>query len=251
MSYGFNNPQGFVPVRSDTNSVLASSLRTLPIKNQYATNIFTGDPVIWAGTYNSAAYGTVGYMISLYDFIAGNNTTGTGLTNENGGGAPILGIFQGVQYAAPNDSTSPNTPIREYWPGGTSTADGRDAVGYFIPANYEYGFSIQANVNAAPTPTIVSSYVRVAFNVPSPAITGVVGGNTATGQSKCTVDLSTNSQSFVPWATAGAPKPNNVYSSFFVEDIDYSQGTSGATVPYGNVIVRLTNFAYPYLYDHA
>jgi hypothetical protein len=236
--YGFNSPQGFVPVRSDNNSILGASLRTMPIKNAYGTNIFTGDPVIMAGTYNGGAVGTAGYMISLYDFIAANNTTAP--TGENGGGAPLLGIFQGVKYVSPTDTVSPATPIRPYWPGGTSTANGLDAIGYFVPCNYEYGFTCQSLL-IAPAPTMVGAFTRVNFNI----VGGAVQGNVATGQSKCSVDLSNNG-TYLAWAAA-----DTAYSTFLIEDIDYSEGTSGATVPYGNVVIRLCNTAYPFFYDHA
>lgn len=243
MSYGFNNPQGLVPIRSDTNAVLTSSLRTMAIKNGYGTNIFTGDPVIWSGTYAGHPLPAAGYMISLWDYINVQQTT---VANENGGGAPILGVFQGVSYSAPNDFTSPNTPMRDYWPAGTNTADGRDPIGYFIPANYEYGFSIQANVNAQPAASMVGSYTRIAFDV-----TGTtVNGNTQTGQSKCTVDLSALSGVAVTYAASG-PNANSNYTTWLIEDLDNSQGTSGSTVPYGNVIIRICNTAYPFFYDRA
>jgi hypothetical protein len=241
--YGFNSPQGFVPIRSDNNSILGASLRTMPIKNAYGTSIFTGDPVIWAGAYAAQTIGTAGYMISLWDFI--NNVTNqtTDTANENGGGAPLLGIFQGVKYVSPTDTVSPATPIRPYWPGGTSTANGQDAVGYFVPCNYEYGFTCQTLLTA-PAATMVGKFTRVSFSVTGTA----VNGNTVTGQSMCSVDLA-RTGAYTPWANPATP--NTAFSTFLIEDIDYSEGTSGATVPYGNVVIRLCNTAYPFFYDHA
>lgn len=222
--YGFNSPQGFVPFKSDTNAVLASALKTFPIKNGYAQNIFTGDPVIILRNSTTppsvSTAASSGYMGSLFD--ASNTVASYAYADY-----PLLGIFMGVSYKSAADVTNPDLPMRTYWPASTNTADGLDPVGYYLPTNYEYGFTIQSTL-IAPAPTMVGDFATVNFVSDS----GLVQGNVPSGQSKCSITLSPMYQ---------YPSGN----TFQVESIDYSQGVSGATVPYGNVIVRLANSAWP------
>ena len=237
--YGFPAAQGFVPIRNDSNAVLASSYQTFPISIGYAQNIFTGDPVTLTG----------GYMTSLFDFIEANPPSGSSslAANENSAGAPLLGIFMGVSYISSTDTTNPAQPIRPYWPASTVTADGANAIGYYLPVNYEYGFTCQSLLTA-PSQAIVGKWCPVKFSATG-TNTGLVNGNTSTGQSLCTVDLAAGvlSSKIVPWTNA----TTNSWSTFEVEALDYTNGKSGAEVQYGNVIIRLTNSAFPITFDHA
>lgn len=220
MAYGFNSPQGFVPNVPLNGAPLTASFQQLPIKSGYAQNIWTGDLVWYSNT-------DAGYMANFYQWVAANNgPAGAGSASGN----PQLGVFMGCSYQSASDTANPSAPMRSYWPASTNTLNGEPAVGFFIPVNYEYGWSVQCGATA-PSQDNVGQYTAIQYSVSG----GLVQGNQQTGQSKISVDMSANGDYAV------TDDPTTAYTSFLITSLDYSQGASGASVPYGNVIIRLTN----------
>jgi len=233
MSYGFNSPQGFVPVEAQNGAPLTASLRTLPISAEYGQNLWTGDLVI----YGTNAIGSAGYMVSLYDYVSGNAGPGGAAQCS---AFPILGVFAGCSYRSETDITNPDAPMRDRWTAGTTTADAVPAVGYYIPINYEYGFSVQTGPTPA-TQAMVGKFTSISYELLG---SGLVAGNTKSGQSKISVNMDQNSANAVPINTGVS---TTSWNTFQITGLDYSQGIAGAGVPYGNVIIRVANTAIPSL----
>jgi hypothetical protein len=97
--------------------------RPFPIASAYAVNIFSGDPVSFAGT--AVGEGTV------------EIATLTGARNGAIAAMPILGIFIGCEYT---DSTG--KPVKSnFWPTGTVAAD---AIAWVIEGD-QNEFIVQAD----------------------------------------------------------------------------------------------------------
>lgn len=237
--YGTNAPAGFIPVKSQSNAGIAASEITLDIQNGYANNIFTGDPVIW-GTGSDGITST-GYVVSLYDYI--NSTDGNKLQGDGDGSYPLLGIFAGCSYLSLSDLYNPAAPRRNYWPTSTQTADDKNPVAYIIPVNFDYLFSVQTGSTTGTVPptvfnqSMVGKYAKVGFD----ASNGLVNGDIRTGTSRCFVDLSavsgyvsTDADTFLIMGIDDQPNAQSIQTP-----------QASAAIPYGNVLVRLTNSAIP------
>lgn len=238
--YGTNDPAGFIPAMAQNNAGIAASEITLNIENGYANNIFTGDPVIFG--YGSDGVTSSGYVVNYYDYIF---SSAIKTTLFGAGGYPLLGIFAGCSYLSPNDSSNPAAPRRNYWPASTRTYDGKNPVAYITPLNFDYLFTVQAGPTAF-DPSMVGKYVRVGYN----ATGNLVNGDLRTGTSKCFVDLST--ASVYTATTLATTTLNTAADTFLIMGIDDKPNAqsiqtpnASAAVPYGNVLVRLTNSAIP------
>ena len=120
MSYGVNAPQGLQPYSDITGTPWNNQSTQYNIISGLATNIFTGDPVIFDG--------------------AG------GITVATAGSNPTLGVFVGCKYLL--NGTYAFSP---YWPSGTVASN---AVAFVID-DPNVVFNIQAG--GAGTPAVILS----------------------------------------------------------------------------------------------
>ena len=97
MAYGSNTPWGLKPVRYKSGSPYMGAVNEYPIASAYATNIFTGDPVI------SLSDGTIGIG------VAGSNARG---------------VFMGVKYR----KTDGLWYHEKYWPASQVTLGSQVAL---------------------------------------------------------------------------------------------------------------------------
>lgn len=271
--YGINAPAGFIPAQSANNAGIAASEITGTIAATstltYGQNIFTGDLVIYQ-TGNDGVTST-GYIANFFDYL--NNYNNTGITvggvakplGNGGGGYPLVGVFAGCSYFSSTDLTNPAAPRRSWFPAGTVSSDGNNATAYIIPLNFDYTFTVQTG---APTgtprtfdPTMVGKYVKVVYTtnlgVGAYGTSALVSGDTRTGSSMCFVDLSTfrsYTATTAATTTAGAPTvlQDTARDSILIVGIDDKPNAqsilnpqSSLAIPYGNVLVRLTNSAIP------
>jgi len=180
MSYGTNGPQGLVPFRYANGSPYTGSTNVYPITSAYATNLFTGDPVI-----------------SLSDGTIGVGTAGN----------PIRGIFMGVQYTD-SDGT---IKYRPYWPASTSVLSG-SAINALVDDDPNLVVNIQETngSGAAGTPFALADVgLNANFYAGS-------GGSTATGLSSFSIDNATeNTTATLNLKILGlCPVVGNVVGSF-------------------------------------
>jgi len=114
MAYGVNAPFGLRPLSSINGGSWTEKTNTYYISAPadgvatYATNIFTGDPVIWNPVLANQAGGT----IARYAF----NDQG----NNGGNAFSVVGVFMGCEYTLPT-GVLVKSP---YWPAGTAVMPG-------------------------------------------------------------------------------------------------------------------------------
>jgi hypothetical protein len=250
--YGINAPAGFIPVQAQNNGVLAASEITLPIAataaNSYNNNIFTGDLVIWSTALGANAVTSLGYVANYFDYINAVLTTPVKAKGVGAGGYPLLGIFAGCSYFSQTDLVNPAAPRRSWFPANTISTDGKDATAYIIPLNFDYLCSVQAGATPF-TPSMVGRYAKVVYQtVVSNA--NLVDGDTRTGTSFCSVDLS--SVTGYVKTTAATTTADTARDTILIMGIDDKPNAqsiltpqASSAVPYGNVLVRLTNSAIP------
>lgn len=122
MSYGTNAPKGLQPVRKLDGSAWTSALNTYQIATDYATALYTGDPVAVA----SSGYLAVGAA-----------------------GSAITGVFMGVKYI---DSTG-TAKFQAYWPGNPGVLTGSTVEALVIDdPNVVYTIQETNAAGAAGTP---------------------------------------------------------------------------------------------------
>jgi hypothetical protein len=119
MSYGTNAPQGFRVYVTSSSSTLNGALSNYSILDNYATSIFSGDPVALLAT------GGIGIGVA---------------------GAAVIGIFQGVIYTDLNNVTQ----WSPYWSANTRTFQGRPASAFVVDdPNVEFSIQSSTTVNLA------------------------------------------------------------------------------------------------------
>lgn len=162
MSYGQNGPEGLQAIKSLGSATWNGQINSYMIKSGEATSIFRGDPVY---------VGVDGYLHSLNDGTATVATTA------------IVGVFAGCSFITSTavNPIDPASPGRQYWPAGTVTLGGVDAIGYVIDDPNTI-FNIQAN-NAAPL-TRAATIGKLA------AVSFATVGNTVNGISGVTLNAS-------------------------------------------------------------
>lgn len=114
MAYGVNAPFGLRPLSSINGGSWTEKTNTYYISAPadgvatYATNIFTGDPVVW----NAAAAGQGSGTIARYAFNDQGNNAGNIVS--------VVGVFMGCEYTLPT-GVLVKAP---YWPAGTAVMPG-------------------------------------------------------------------------------------------------------------------------------
>lgn len=117
-----NAPYGLKPACSITGGAWTEKTNVYYIAasangaTTYATNIFTGDPVIWNPAIAHLGSGT----IARYGF----NTDG----NDAGNAVPVLGVFWGCEYTLATGELVKSS----YWPGGVAVQAGSQIKAYVI-----------------------------------------------------------------------------------------------------------------------
>lgn len=202
MSYGQNGPQGLQAIKSLGAATWNGQSNPYAIKSGEATSIFRGDPVY---------VGDDGYLHSLNDGTATVATTA------------IVGVFAGSEFVTSTavNAIDPASPGRQYWPGGTVTLGGRDAIGFVIDDPNTI-FNIQANNAVALT--------RAATIGNLAAVSFATAGNTVNGLSGVTL----NASAIVNGGATVALK--------IIESNAYPGNTFG--IPYQNFNVLIQNHVY-------
>jgi len=119
MSYGTDAPQGFRVYVTASSSCLNGALSNYSIIDNYATSIFSGDPVAVLGT------GGIGIGVA---------------------GAAVRGVFMGVIYTDLNNFTQ----WSPWWPANTRTFAGRSAKAFVIDdPNIEFSIQTSTTCNEA------------------------------------------------------------------------------------------------------
>ena len=122
MAYGVNAPFGLRPISSINGGSWTEKVNEYFISasadgaTTYASNIFTGDPVI----FNPVAANQGGGTIARYGF----NTDGNAETNT----ASVVGVFVGCRYKDING----NLVQSAYWPAGTLVQAGTQIIASVI-----------------------------------------------------------------------------------------------------------------------
>jgi len=156
MSYGQNGPEGLQAIKSLGAATWNGQSNPYAIKSGEATSIFRGDPVY---------VGVDGYLHSLNDGAATVATTA------------IVGVFAGCSFVTSTavNPIDPASPGRQYWPAGTLTLGGVDAVGYVIDDPNTI-FNIQANNAVALTrANTIGKLAPVSFATAGNTVNGVSG----------------------------------------------------------------------------
>lgn len=144
-----NAYQGFQPYRHTGGGRIRSS-GYYKIQSAYATNLFTGDPVVLTSGYLARAA----------------NNSGT-----------IIGIFSGVRF---RDSSLTGINFRNYWPASTATLNSEDAQAYVFD-DPMISYRCQCSVDLA--------YVDATHKMGGFALVLTNAGSTATGFSGAELNL--------------------------------------------------------------
>lgn len=237
MAYGVNAANGLVTKGYTLGSLPSSGIASqglfkFNIKNGYGKNFGLGDPVCWL----PAVTGNNGYIVSAADpEMATHGVNQVSGVSASVVAASILGVFAGCQYSSDNDLYQ-NLPMRLSWRAGTTTSDGSDPVAFVIPATYQAGFSVQTSINGCAREGLLQIGELV---VPVDASNNpILNGDQSTA-----------------YLEMGAGGNGDAYSAdvntFQVIGFDDVLGFSGQPsssqvgIPYGNVIVRIANSAFP------
>ena len=197
MTYGTNAPNGFQIKRKLDGSAWTGQLTSYAIASAYNTAIYSGDPVA------ALADGTIGIGVA---------------------GTFIRGIFYGCKYT----DTSGNVVNSQYWPASTTVLTG--TIPYALVCddpNVVYSVQETNGSGVAGTPlALADRNLNINFYIQA--------GNAATGQSKTTIDNSTEANT--PTLNCRIidldPQPGNVVGAFAnwlvtINNSDFKYGTSG------------------------
>ena len=201
MSYGQNGPQGLQSIKSLGAASWNGQTNPYAIKSTEANPIFRGDPVY---------VGSDGYLHSL---VASANPATTA----------IVGVFAGCEFTTSTavNPIDPASPGRSFWPGGTATLGGRDAIGFVIDDPNTI-FNIQANNTAALTRGATIGYLA--------AIDLSKSGNTVSGLSGAMLN------------SAGMANGGGAVSLKIINSDAYPGNNFG--IPYQNFDVLIQNHVY-------
>ncbi len=188
MALDVTTAKGLQAARTQTNASFNGQVSEYLIASGYNQNIFRGDLV-----YIS----TNGYIQNLYDYNNPNTHAAPGYFS-----ALSLGVFDGCSYQTPVsvNPIDPASPGRQYWPAGTNTLGGVPATCSVI-TDPQVVYNIQTtNYTGAPlvpvagngaTQANVGSFASVYFLTYVSNGTTFVSGNTTTGESQMSLNIST------------------------------------------------------------
>lgn len=234
MSYGQNKPWGLQAIETQSNSSWNGQMATYLIESGYGQNIFKGDLV-----YIDAN----GYLRNLFDLI--NVLPITGQTIPGYADSPAIGVFNGCQYTVPTavSPVDPASPGRPFWPANTLTLGNAPAVAdVIIDPTVLYNAQVTGNVGA--TENSCGKYAYVTYQTTTPT-SGIVAGNTNTGQSYVSINMesATRTTGVVDTAPVINPITPSTYAFLFNCYIDSlstdSRNVSGQL--YNNVQVLINN----------
>jgi hypothetical protein len=197
MSFGTNAPAGLQPVRKLDGSAWTSSLNSYQIASDYASTLFTGDPVA---------------------------VSSDGVIVRGVAGSAILGVFQGVKYI---DSTG-TAKFQAFWPGnpGVQTGSTVEALVLDDP-NVVYTIQETNGSGAAGTPLALADRGLNANFL-------YTAGSTATGQSAVSLNNATeaDTNSLNLKIIALDPTPGNAVGSYanwlvMLNSTQYRTGITG------------------------
>lgn len=246
MSFGVDNPNGFVPlsiqdVQGTPNVPFDESYS---IMSGYNQNIGCGDLVI----LNTGAPNTsVGYLNNFFDYLQ-DVVAGRPLVYGTAG--PALGVFVGASYEKTYErGDTPYIPAwRNSWVAGTTTQGGAPAKARIIPLTYGYRWSAQMDIQGA-TQDALGRFVVVVYQQDSndKVLLGKDGSSTmylSTFFSGKGTTLVGNP--FSPAFTAGvAPVQGTNFTLCQIVGFDNRNGESQVGIPYGQVQVRLCDAQLP------
>jgi hypothetical protein len=197
MSFGTNAPAGLQPVRKLDGSAWTSSLNSYQIASDYASTLFTGDPVA---------------------------VSSDGVLVRGVAGSAILGVFQGVKYI---DSTG-TAKFQAFWPGnpGVQTGSTVEALVLDDP-NVVYTIQETNGSGAAGTPLALADRGLNANFL-------YTAGSTATGQSAVSLNNATeaDTNSLNLKIIALDPTPGNAVGAYanwlvMLNSTQYRTGITG------------------------
>lgn len=230
MSYGQNLPNGLQATKTITGAPFTGQVNTYLIKSGYGNNIFRNDPVVIGGGAGGSDATQQGYVISLYDYNA--SVAHTSGTNFRLGAS--LGVFDGCSFTTPTsvNPIDPASPGRSFWPAGTVTLGTMPAIANIID-DPNVVFNIQTNGVTGIQQANMGCTAPVVFTL----TTGIVQGNTNTGESTVALDQSN-------LVTNGASTNYNLKLLRFVADPRNIPATATVNSPYNNVEVIINNHFY-------
>lgn len=182
MSFGIDSPNGMTAEDSLTSAPWTGQVNPYQIASGYANNIFPGDLV---GIQN-------GMLVNYYDLVVGN------LAQQR---SPAVGVFMGCDILNQNTSIpGSGLPGSPYWPAGTLTLGGENAVAYVMD-DPSVEFTIQAG-HAADTGSLQPNQMGKLFCVGwTVDVNNIVQGNFSQGSS--------NPTSSMYMSTTTGPDANN------------------------------------------
>jgi hypothetical protein len=246
MAYGINAPFGLKPLCSINGGAWTEKYNTYRISATadgtatYATNIFTGDPVIW----NTAAGGDPAYGAGTIARYTPNieQAADDGAVNSNA--TPVLGVFMGCEYTLATGELVKSA----YWPGNVVVMAGSKIKALVIDdpnVLFEIQASSSQNIlnNARFSPDLTGQ--NFGFGLGGGGNTLVPNnpgdGVTRTGQSAFYLDIiqgnSDHTAAYLPLKAIGyAQNPQNLSNT-----ISY---TANTTSPFLNIVVMINNHVY-------
>lgn len=224
MSYGTNNPQGCVAIRTLSQGFWNGQIATYPIASGYANNIFSGD----------LAGGKDGYLVNYADYCQNTGQAPADCT-------PVLGVFAGCAFVAQNAPTQ-TPPTNPWWPAGTILQNAAIPARGFVIVDPNVFYDIQVGTSAGiagpASPANPAAATQAScFLAANPCyqLTGAAGstvaGNTQTGQSLMYLDMST---------ITAAATANDQSDIFFIDSIT-ENGNNAPGVNFNNVTVKIQN----------
>ena len=250
MSFGVNNPNGFVPlsiqdVQGTPNVPFDESYS---IESGYNQNIGCGDLVILNNTFLKTSL-PQGFLINFFDYINGKTSTNP---TSFGTCGPSLGVFIGVSYEKVYErGDTPYIPAwRNSWVAGMTTQGGAPAKARIIPLTYNYRWSCQMDLNGF-LATGLGNFVAVQYQVDAngKVVLGKDGSSTiylSTQTASTSEGVIKTGNKFTPSGGNGAvPKQGTNWTLCQVIGFDNRNGENQAGIPYGQVQVRLCDAQLP------
>ena len=249
MSFGVNNPNGFVPlsiqdVQGTPNVPFDESYS---IQSGYNQNIGCGDLVI-LNNINVVPSLPQGFLINYLDYLNYDRVTKTTFASAG----PVLGVFIGVSYERVYErGDTPYIPAwRNSWVAGTTTQGGAPAKARIIPLTYNYRWSCQMDINGF-SATGIGNFVAVQYQVDAngKVVLGKDGSSTIYLSTQTATGgygvIKTGSIFSQAGGTGESPEQGVAWTLCQVIGFDNRNGENQAEIPYGQVQVRLCDAQLP------